>query len=227
MAERHGQPVPSQSVQLSGKVYADGHASRTGICGLDRASWALVEVDSHGAVTAIVRGVVPRTYPQTSQASEFFAGSYASQILHGESVLHDDCANVVQSFARPRQHWCSEKFHYAGLMKQVLAQVPHSRLDDQSVVKVKAHVEFTDPGLTEQEAFDAWGNHEADRHADLAENLPPAGRLHRGDSVSSDLRHATGHPGHRRSAPSVAVFITALCSRESGCAARSQTTGAT
>ena len=42
-AESLGQPVPSNLVRLSGKVFADGHASKTGICGLDRASWALVE----------------------------------------------------------------------------------------------------------------------------------------------------------------------------------------
>ena len=73
-AERHGQPMLDDSVQLGGIVFADGHASKTGICGLDRASWALVELDLDSNVIAIVRGVVPGEYPQTSQAAEFFAG---------------------------------------------------------------------------------------------------------------------------------------------------------
>ena len=172
-AERHGQPVPSNLMRLSGKVFADGHASKTGICGLDRASWALVEIALDGLVTAVVRGVVPAGYPQTSQASEFFAGAYAGRLLDGNSVLLDDCANVVQSFARPRRLWCNETFQYAGLMKQILSWDPDARLGSESVLKVKAHVDFTDVGLTQQEAFDAWGNHEADRHADLAEASHP------------------------------------------------------
>ena len=93
IAERLGQLLLNNSVQLGGIVFADGHASKTCICGLDRASWALVELDLNGNVIAIVRGVVPAEYPQTSQAAEFFAGAYASKFLDRPTMLLDDCAN--------------------------------------------------------------------------------------------------------------------------------------
>ena len=46
-------------VYMDGKVFADGHATRTGVEELDRASWAVIELDNDGNLKSWVRGVVP------------------------------------------------------------------------------------------------------------------------------------------------------------------------
>ncbi len=83
-----------------GTIFADGHATRTGVDGVDRASWAVIELDDQGDLVSCMCGVVPADYPQTSQAAEYLAAAYAAQVAAPGATLHDDCANVVRDFAR-------------------------------------------------------------------------------------------------------------------------------
>ena len=152
-----------------GDVFADGHASRTGIDGLNRASWALVQLDCGGSERGWVRGVVPASLPQPAQAAEFCAGAFAAQACAHPIALHDDCLDVVKEFNRPREAWGDERVMYAGCMRQALVSDPAGNL--AKVEKVKAHQDIEDIDLNVRESFLAWGNHRADRHAELAEAL--------------------------------------------------------
>jgi len=56
--------APGPGWRISGNLFADGHCSRTGIKGLDRASWSIVEVSDEGAPVAWVFGAVPADFPK-------------------------------------------------------------------------------------------------------------------------------------------------------------------
>ena len=83
--ERYGFATTDQ--RLRGTLFADGHCSRTGVHGLDRASWAVVEVNDSAEVAACFFGAVPRAYPQTPQAAEYFAAANAARAVAGLALL--------------------------------------------------------------------------------------------------------------------------------------------
>ena len=91
---QNGDEPPS----LAGEIFADGSCTKEACPELNRASWALVQIDSGGIVTQWVRGTVPRTIPQTSQGGEFTAALMAAHLSVGMTTLVDDCANVVDAF---------------------------------------------------------------------------------------------------------------------------------
>jgi len=157
---------------LTGHVFADGHCSRTGFTGLDRASWALVQVNNDGDRLRSIRGVVPPDYPQTAQASEFFAALYAAQVCFFPCTLYGDCLNVVDAYAKPSEEWGDEKMAYAGIMKQ--ARLDNAPAKWDHFLKVKAHVDLKSD-LDAKSRFLAKGNDWADKEALKAEELhqPP------------------------------------------------------
>ena len=157
---------------LTGHVFADGHCSRTGFRGLDRASWALVQVNNDGDRLRSIRGVVPPDYPQTAQASEFFAALYAAQVCFLPCTLYGDCLNVVNEYAKPSEEWGDEKMAYAGIMKQ--ARLDNAPAKWDHFLKVKAHVDLKSD-LDTRSRFLAKGNDWADKEALKAEELhqPP------------------------------------------------------
>ena len=171
--------------QLGGDVFADGHASRTGIDGMNRASWALVQLDHDGSDCAWVRGVVPACLPQAAQAAEFCAAAYAPKVCAWPSSLHDDCLNVVKEFSRPRETWGDERVAYAGCVRHALLSDPAGNLI--SVEEVKAHQDVEDIDIAVRESFLAWGNHRADYHAGLAESLHPSANAETSAHVAAEL----------------------------------------
>ena len=81
---------------LSGHIYYDGSADNNGHTELDRAAWAVVEVDDEGNLLAHASGPVWRGIPQTNQGVEHCAFACAAQLLEGPVVLHGDCKGVVK-----------------------------------------------------------------------------------------------------------------------------------
>jgi len=153
---------------LTGHVFADGHCSRTGFRGLDRASWSLVQVNDEGDRLRSIRGVVPPDYPQTAQASEFFAALYAAQVCVPPCTLYGDCLGVVNAYAKSSVEWGDEKMAYAGIMKQARRDNAPAKWDQ--FLKVKAHVDLMG-NLGVKERFRAKGNDWADKEALKAEEL--------------------------------------------------------
>ena len=84
---------------------------------LNRATWAIVQIDQHGNRTKWLRGTVDGIYPQTAQAVEFFAAMYSKAHTISGATLHDDCLNVVKAFQRT--DWSDEKHVYGGVMRAV------------------------------------------------------------------------------------------------------------
>ena len=157
--------------RMSGTMYADGHATRTGVDELNRASWAIIELSDDGELRSYLRGCVPATYPQTAQAAEYMAAAVSTLVAEPEATLYDDCANVVRDFYLHRDDWVDEKKSYAGLMKQAREWDGDSNL--RHVLKVKGHLDFKDASMSHDERRNAYGNHLADKHADDAEALHP------------------------------------------------------
>jgi hypothetical protein len=172
---------------LTGSVFADGHCSRFGVQGMDRAAWGLVQVDHAGMPVAWVRGTVPPDYAQTPQAAEFFAAVHAVDLTDGNATLYDDCLNVVRQFQREVKHWGDESSAYAGAMRTAAKW----KTDESfaTIEKVKAHVDFQK--LQGREWFLAKGNDLADHHAKEAGKwLHDRASKEISDDIRQRLKHA-------------------------------------
>ena len=114
-----GDTVPKATPTMHGNLFTDGHASRTGIHECDRASWAVVQIDDQGEVVAYLRGSVPRTFPQTSQSSEYLAAAFTAHVMDAPSDVTSDCSNVVRDLSKPREEWDLLDSTYAGVLRAV------------------------------------------------------------------------------------------------------------
>ena len=155
---------------VEGSVFADGHATRTGIRGMDRASWAMVQVSENCEEQAVFIGAVSAALPQTAQAAEYLGAAYTAYFARAGTKLYDDCKGVVDTFSLNRNLWDNERHAYSGVMRSVLSWDPDQNLAE--VIKVKAHVDMVE-GLSADEEFCAQGNHLADQWALKAETLHP------------------------------------------------------
>ena len=96
---RNGRIVHDQAQWcLNGDVYYDGSCVPEPDPELPWSSWAAVEVDHNGNVTAVLRGTTLPWMPQSSQSAEFCARAAAEQYADvGGVTLFGDCTNVVAS----------------------------------------------------------------------------------------------------------------------------------
>jgi len=154
--------------KLYNNLFADGSCSRTGIRSLNRASWAVVETDDEGRAVAGWMGVVPADMLQSPQAGEYLAAAYAAQVSSGDTVLYDDCANVVRDLNRGREFWNNEDKAYAAPVMKVGEWDEYGEME---ILKVKAHVDLT--VLEGEELFFGTGNDSADRYAKAARKFHP------------------------------------------------------
>jgi len=170
---------------MEGNLFADGHCSRTGIKGLDRASWAILELDDTGCPVAWVYGAVPRDLPQTPQAAEYLAAVYASHFVRSPSILHDDCANVVRDMQPGRLDVVNERCAYAAVLAHANNVESRALL---TTVKVKAHVDHR--GLSGAERWKAIGNGYADKFALAAEySIHPQPTAVMIQDITTDMMH--------------------------------------
>ena len=169
---------------VSGNVFADGHATKTGIKGMDRASWAVVEVDENTKEHKVFISPVWGWFPQTSQAAEYLAGVYTAMLATWNTTLYDDCQGVVDYFCKERNQWDNERHAYSGLMRQVIVADPNSNL--QEIIKVEAHVDIFED-MDGDDEFKAQGNHLADQWADKAEKLHPQPPKELLEAVNADI----------------------------------------
>ena len=114
---------------------------------------------------------MPSHHPQTAQAAEFMAAALTPQICGPNTVLYDDCANVVKQFNKGADNWIDDTKVYAGLMKW--AKLADRADNLTGLEKVPAHVDYKDTSLSPMERHHAYGNHMADWHANEAEKLHP------------------------------------------------------
>ena len=142
---------------------------------MSRASWAAVEVDEQGNVTASISGVVPNYMPQTAQAGEHLARTMAVQSLDGATTLHGDCASVVNDANASFKRACNKKrMHAAAALVTKSAKtgrfikadrwVKAHVADDLGEQQLKQKVEQMDP----QQRRDVLGNRAADELAKAA-----------------------------------------------------------
>ena len=71
------------SEKLYGNRFADGRCSQTGINGINRASWSVIEPNDQGGTSAVLYGAVPRALPQSSQSAEYLAAVGAVDYVVG------------------------------------------------------------------------------------------------------------------------------------------------
>ena len=159
--------------QMTGDIFMDGHCSVLTFPDLNRASFAVAQVNERGEAVATLVGAVPRNYPQTAQSAEYFAAMYGVDLAVGKCSMYDDCANVVADFTKDRKHWVDEKKAYGGVMLKAFewSEGPDK---DINFIKVKAHMkEKGMDGLSDRDKFLATGNDVADKLADDGEAMHP------------------------------------------------------
>ena len=118
--KRQGQIVQaSEDWSMKGRIFYDGSCTRRGDQRLDRASWAVVEVNDKDEITAEISGPVWSSLPQTPQAAEYAARAVAVEMLDGDSVLTGDCKNVVNDAVNndKKKVYHKRRMH-AGTMRQ-------------------------------------------------------------------------------------------------------------
>ena len=82
---------------FGGHVFWDGSATKPAIPELSRAAWAAVVTDDEGTMLARLRGAVPRTLPQTSQAAEVMGVCRSVPRFRKPTVGYEDCLNVFEA----------------------------------------------------------------------------------------------------------------------------------
>ena len=88
---------------MEGSIFTDGSCTRRFNSEFNRAAWAAVQIDSTGALQAVLKGIVPRTLPQTPQAAEYLAAAAATEVTTGETSIYIDCKGVVEALNKTRQ----------------------------------------------------------------------------------------------------------------------------
>ena len=143
-------PEEPREGDVWGHLFLDGSCNRHIINELSRAAWAITMHDDAGVLLYEVRGPVWAQYPQTPQAGEFLARGMAGTLAKYDSVLYSDCLNVVKHSNLPLPDRLSGKRVYSGIIMEANAR-EGSKIGD--VIKVKAHQDLEEAGLSDQEIF--------------------------------------------------------------------------
>ena len=148
--------------KLQGNIFYDGSCIKRGAPGIDRATWAAVQVDEEGAVVACVSGPVWRSLPQTARAAEHCARAAAVQLLVGPATLYGDSKNIVRLAQGPRDKACDPKRMHAAASRVAAESsgAQHVLAD----VWVKAHRSIKEC-TSDYDRFTCVGNTNADAAA--------------------------------------------------------------
>ncbi len=151
---------------LSGHVFIDGSCTVSCVKELQRASFAMVQLDGEARRVKTVSLPLWSTLPQTSQASEHAAYAAVSQLLVGDTVVYGDCQAVINQANAGIRRQLEGRKKYAGVHLAAYRD-PASRRRMIGLAKVKAHqhVETIDDRY---ERWKAIGNNMADEAAKLA-----------------------------------------------------------
>ena len=163
---------------MTGDMFLDGHCSVKAFPALNRASFAVAQVGPSGETVATLLGAVPRSYPQTAQAAEYFAAVYSMDLASGGCRCFDDCLNVVKDFQKPEEAWSDDKKAYSGVMvaaRRWIHEGEATNFKNVEFIKVEAHVKEKRgvANLSEQELYLVNGSDLADKLAENAWGRPP------------------------------------------------------
>ena len=154
-----------------GHLFLDGSCQRHVIRELSRASWCISMSWDDGKCLGEVRGPVWAHFPQTPQAGEYFARCVVSQFIEYPSVMCSDCANVVHHSLLPLPERYSGKRSYSGMSMQANT-FESSKVE--AIIKVKAHLDVEEQGISARERFLRRGNNDADAGAKHGLQLHPS-----------------------------------------------------
>ena len=138
-----------------------------------------------GHVLARVYGPVWAHFPQTLQPWEFSSLAAASVNLDGPATLYSDCASVVSVSSRDPVDRLGGQRTHAGSVLQAFSGAGSRML---GVVKVAAHKDRSEAGISQQEAWRRAGNHCADESAKAAARLHPLAEPRVLDDVSRAIK---------------------------------------
>ncbi len=167
-----GEGERCEDAGLSGNVFIDGSCSVSAFKELQRAAFALVQVDDAANPIRTISIPLWSTLPQTSQASEYAAFAAAPQLAEARARVFGDCQGVLDLAARgPAQRYFVKK-KYAGVLLS-MNRHPEGMRRTAEVFKVKAHQH---PETIEDpvEKWEAIANNLADEAAKEARKRHPA-----------------------------------------------------
>eukprot|EP00959_Pyramimonas_sp_CCMP1952_P268512 5614402-Pyramimonas_sp.AAC.1 len=154
-----------------GHVFIDGSCQRHPIKELSRAAYAVCMHAEDGTCLGEARGPVWAHLPQTPRASEYVARCVAGQFIALPSIIYSDCASVVAHSKLPLPERYSRRRSYSGMIRQ--ANNFEGRFVED-IVKVKAHLDVNEEGITDRAIFLRMGNADADASAKHALQLHPS-----------------------------------------------------
>ena len=156
-----GPKVPRNG-HMWGHLFLDGSCQRHVVRELSRAAWCVSMNSDGGKCLGEVRGPVWAHFPQTPQAAEYSARCVVAQYVSFPSTLYSDCANVVHHSQLPLPERYSGKRSYSGMIMH--ANHVEGNLIT-SIVKVKAHRDVEEAGISAHEKILRIGNRDADAGA--------------------------------------------------------------
>ena len=144
----------------AGDIFTDGSCTRHSVPDLQRAGWG-VAVFRDKQLVCEAWGPVWAPTPQTPQAAEFCAYSFAAQRVQAAATVLSDCQNVVTQAGKPLSMQLSWRRPYASAF--VSARRGSGKIAD--VQKVAAHKDPDEVGITDEERYKRRGNDAADKAA--------------------------------------------------------------
>ena len=149
--------------KMSGNLFVDGSCSSNICTQANRAGWAVVQAHE-GKLQKAIYGPVWHPLQQTSQMAEWLAWAISHQVAEADSVVFQDCENVVKGHYQPWDLRLRPTSPFAGIMRSTLSDWGSQFI--KQVVKVKAHQQVS--AMQEGEAkWQAQGNQWADHFAEL------------------------------------------------------------
>jgi len=179
-----------EAARLCGHLFVDGSCEPHVIPELARASWSVVAVTRDGAITRIIKGLVPATLPQTAQAGEFMAYAVVTQLAEDDSYVWQDCMSVVKVALASFEVQTDPRRMHAGTLRWCRQQSGYHFVKD--VEWVKAHESVPkNPDFSDMDQWKRWGNAKADSEAKLALGMHPQPSQAERDAANGDISDAT------------------------------------
>ena len=155
---------------------------------LKRAASVVILVSEEGQAKRRLLATVPRSWPQSSQSSEYLAAALAVRFANGNFVYVGDCKGVIADLASPPARMLAASKMYAGVLMDTLAR-PTQRQQLLDAKWMPSH-QTLDADANAEQRRDHEGNKCADEGAKAARSRHPRTEGQAGKEIEYYLKRA-------------------------------------
>ena len=171
-----------------GWLFGDGSCDSSPVGELKRAASAVILVSEEGQAKRRLLATVPRSWPQSSQSSEYLAAALAVRFANGNFVYVGDCKGVIADLASPPARMLAASKMYAGVLMDTLAR-PTQRQQLLDAKWMPSH-QTLDADANAEQRRDHEGNKCADEGAKAARSRHPRTEDQAGKEIEYYLKRA-------------------------------------